>query len=74
MFDLYVYSGLLAIGGAIGYLKAGSTVSLGMGLLSSGLVYVGIIFKKKGNSVPLAVKGFRVITLDYIRAFAIDHG
>ena len=50
-----MYSGLLAIGGAIGYIKAGSVASLGMGLLSSALIYLGVGMKKKGNSIPLAV-------------------
>ncbi|XP_013410626.1 transmembrane protein 14C-like [Lingula anatina] len=37
----YGYAAFVTIGGIIGYIKAGSTVSLGMGLLMGGLSGVG---------------------------------
>ena len=71
--DLYIYSGLLAIGGTIGYLKAGSVASLVMGLASSALVYGGIYYKKRGNPIPLAVS-MQDLILDRLWNAAIADG
>lgn len=53
---LLVYSALMLVGGIMGYVKAGSMMSLGMGILSSILISIGAWQLRQNN-----LKGFWVV-------------
>jgi len=67
----FAYAIAIGAGGVIGYVKAGSLVSLGMGLLFGGLSAVGAyqISQNENNyTVLLCTSGFLALMMGY-RAF-----
>ena len=49
---LYVYAALVLGGGVMGYVKAGSTMSLVMSGIAAAVVVIGVIVSKSNQSNP----------------------